>query len=67
MWQKLKGWIIDIASAVVAYVAARWIWSDDEKLFEDLGLELLTFGAVFLLFQILIRGLKYLRKGKTKA
>ena len=61
---KLKSTFIDIISALVAYVGARWIFSGEAGVFHRLLPELATFAGLFLLLQLLIRGRKWARKGK---
>ena len=63
----LKDWKnrgIDIGSGFVAYVGARLIWGTREP-WEALHWELLTYGLIFLLLQFVIRGSKYVRRGKV--
>ena len=62
---KIKSTVIDIVSALVAYVGARWIFSGEAGVFDRLPAELATFAGLFLLLQLLIRGRKWARKGKA--
>ena len=61
---KIKSTAIDIISALIAYVGARWIFSGEAGVFDRLLPELATFAGLFLLLQLLIRGRKWARKGK---
>ena len=61
---RLKSLLVDIVSAACAYVLARWIFSGEAGVFEKLHWELLTFGALYGLFQLLIRGRKLAQKGR---
>lgn len=61
---KIKSTLIDIVSALVAYVGARYIFSGEAGVFDRLIPELATFAGLFLLLQLLIRGRKLARKGK---
>lgn len=62
---KLKSTMVDVLSALVAYVGARWIFSGEAGVFDRLFVELATFAGIFLLLQLLIRGRKWARKGKA--
>jgi hypothetical protein len=59
----LLSWAVDAMCALVAYVIARWTWSGS-GLFEKLHFELLTFLAVYLLLQVIVRGRRLARRGK---
>lgn len=61
---KVKSTMIDVVSALVAYVGARWIFSGEAGVFDRLLVELATFAGIFLLLQLLIRGQSLARKGK---
>ena len=62
---KLGSWLIDVACGCAAYVAARWIWSENEaSTFHSLHWELLTFGLIYLLLQAVLRGRRLAEKGK---
>ena len=60
---KIKSFLLDVISALVAYVVARWTFSKAGA-FENLHWELLTFAAVILLLQVLVRGRRLAKKGK---
>ena len=65
MKAKLLSWSIDVACGCTAYVAARWIWSENEaSAFRRLHWELLTFGLIYLLLQAILRGRRLAEKGK---
>jgi hypothetical protein len=62
---KFKSFLIDVVSGALAYVLARWIFSGEAGVFDRLHWELLTFGVLYGLFQLLIRGWRLARKGKS--
>ena len=62
--QRFKSFLIDVVSAALAYVIARWIFSGEAGVFDRLLWELLTFGVLYGLFQLLIRGWRLARKGR---
>lgn len=65
MKAKIKSWSIDVLCGCAAYVAARWIWSENEASpFQRLHWELLTFGSIYLLLQAILRGRRLAEKGK---
>ncbi len=61
---RIKSWLVDVVSALAAYVLARWIFSGGAGVFEKLHWELLAFGGFYGLFQLLIRGRKIAAKGR---
>jgi hypothetical protein len=61
---RIKSWLVDVVSGLAAYVLARWIFSGEAGVFDKLWLELLTFGGLFGLFQLLIRGRRLASKGR---
>ena len=54
----------DVLCAFAAYVGARWIWGREEGAFRDLPQELLTFAALYVGLQLLVRGWRYARRSK---
>lgn len=64
MTQAWKSRLIDIGCGLVAYVGARLIWGTREP-WERLHWELLTYGAIFLILQAVIRGRRLVRQGKA--
>ena len=59
----LKSRAIDVFSGLVAYVGARLIW-EGQEVFANLAWELLTFAAIYLLVQAILRGWKLAQAGK---
>ncbi len=60
------GWksrLIDIGCGFAAYLGARLIWGTREP-WEALHWELLTYGAIFLILQAIIRGRRLVRVGR---
>jgi hypothetical protein len=57
-------WIIDVFCGFVAYVGARWIYGPKEGAFSKLHWELLTFAALWLILQVLVRGRRLARQGR---
>lgn len=60
----VKGWLTEALCAAASYVLTRWIWWKEDKLFSNLPFELLTFAVIYLLTLFLVRGRKYVKKGK---
>lgn len=56
----------DVVAGFAAYTLARWIWGPPEGAFTKLHLELLTFAAIYVLLQVLLRGWRYARQGKVR-
>jgi hypothetical protein len=63
-WKGLGSWVVNALCGVVAYVVARWIWNGKD-VFQSLLWEVLTFLGVYILLQLLVRGRRLARKGKT--
>ncbi len=61
---RITGWLTEGLCGAAAYVLARWIWAEDGRVFRNLPIELLTFAVLYGLFLLLIRGRKYVRRGK---
>jgi uncharacterized RDD family membrane protein YckC len=64
MWRKLGSRLIDVLCGFAAYVGARLIWGGRD-VFESLHWELLTFAAIYLLLQAIVRGRRLARAGKA--
>jgi hypothetical protein len=64
MWKKFGSRLIDVLCGALAYVGARLIWSSRE-VFSNLVWELLTFGAIYLVLQAIVRGRRLAREGKV--
>jgi hypothetical protein len=62
--EKIGSRLVDVFCGLVAYVFARLIWQPHE-VFANLYKELLTFAAVYLLLQAIVRGRKLARAGKA--
>lgn len=60
----LGAWLRDVVCGFAAYTGARLIWGPTEGTFPNLPRELLTFAVLWIVFQLLIRGWRYARKGK---
>ena len=60
----VKSWLINTACGLLAYTGSRFLWSHRELELGKLPLELLTFAALYLLLQVLIRGRSLARQGK---
>ena len=60
---KFTSRLVDVACGFLAYVGARLAWGRREGL-EQIHLELLTFAAIFLLLQAIVRGWKLAREGR---
>lgn len=56
--------LIDVFCGFLAYVVARLVWGKREDL-SNLHLELLTFAAVYLVLQAIVRGRKLARAGRA--
>ena len=61
----MKSWLINVSCGLLAYTGSRFIWSHREMELGKLPLELLTFAALYLLLQVLIRGRALARQGKA--
>ena len=59
-------WFINVSCGLLAYTGSRLIWNHQEGVFDKLAYELLTFAALYLLLQLLIRGRKLAKRGKGK-
>ena len=60
--KRLGAHVRDVVCGFGAYVGARWLWGPPEGAFTRLHLELLTFALLWILFQVLIRGYRYVRR-----
>ena len=56
--------LIDVFCGFLAYVVARLVWGTQE-VFANLHWELLTFAAVYLVLQAIVRGRRLARAGKA--
>ncbi len=61
---KIGSRLIDVGCGFVAYVVARLVWSEQD-VFANLLQELLTFAAVYLILQAIVRGRKLARAGRA--
>ena len=65
MWRKKLGSrLVDVCCGFLAYVGARLIWSSQE-VFTNLVWELLTFAAIYLVLQAIVRGRRLARAGRA--
>jgi hypothetical protein len=62
--RRFVSWLLDLLCALLAYMGARWIWRDS-PLFSQLHFELLTFAALYVLLEALVRGRRLARQGKS--
>ena len=60
----MKSWLINVSCGLLAYTGSRFIWAEKDTGFEKLPWELMTFAALYLLLQALIRGRKLAKLGK---
>ncbi len=60
----VKSWLINVVCGLLAYTGSRFIWAEKDTGFTKLPWELLTFAALYLLLQALIRGRKLAKLGK---
>ena len=63
-FEKIGSRLIDVFCGFLAYVAARLVWGTQD-VFANLHWELLTFAAVYLVLQAIVRGRKLARAGKA--
>ncbi len=62
---RLRSYLVDVLTAGVAYIGARWTWSGGAGVFDNLLPELGTFALFFFILQFLIRGRRLARRGKA--
>ncbi len=55
--------LVDVLCGLSAYVGARFIWANQD-VFSNLPYELLTFAAIYLLLQAIVRGRRLAREGR---
>ena len=55
--------VLDVVLGFLAYVGARLTWGRRQGL-EQIHLELLTFAAIYLVLQAIVRGRRLMREGK---
>ena len=60
----MKSWLINVSCGLLAYTGSRFIWAEKDTGFTKLPWELMTFAALYLLLQALIRGRKLAKLGK---
>lgn len=64
MTRTLLSRLIDVLCGFAAYVGARFIWHTQD-VFANLPWELLTFAAIYLLLQAIVRGRRLAKAGKA--
>jgi len=62
-FEKLGSRLVDVFCGFLAYVGARLVWNSQE-VFKNLHWELLTFAAIYLVLQAIVRGRKLARAGR---
>ena len=60
----MKTWLINVTCGLLAYTGSRFIWAEKDTGITKLPWELVTFVALYLLLQALIRGRKLAKLGK---
>lgn len=63
-FEKIGSRLIDVFCGFLAYVVARLVWGS-QAVFANLHWELLTFAAVYLVLQAIVRGRRLARAGKA--
>lgn len=56
--------LVDVLCASASYVLARAIWSENTGIWKNLALEVLTFLVLFGVLEGLLRGRKFIAKGR---
>ena len=64
MGRGFGSWLINVTCGLLAYTGSRLIWKDSDSVLGNLPMELLTFGILYGLMQLLIRGRQLAKKGK---
>ncbi|MDA1194227.1 MAG: hypothetical protein O2894_03510 [Planctomycetota bacterium] len=57
-------WFTNVVCGLLAYTGSRFIWAEKDTGFTKLPWELLTFAALYLLLQLIVRGRRLARRGR---